>query len=71
MIKRLTTVEEIAELISIEDVYVEGVIGCTKGEWIQWLMRQAENERHLILAIYKDNKPISYIVASNVIVLPV
>lgn len=71
MIKRLTTEEEVAELIGIEDEYVEDIYGCTKGEWIQWLISKIRNESFWLSAIYKDNKPVSYLVGMKMLVPPI
>ena len=70
MIKRLTTEEEVAELIGIDDENIEDIFGCTKGEWIQWLVSQATNENLFILASYKDDFISDYIVVSNTVCPP-
>ena len=70
-VKKLETAEEIAKLLGVQDD-VEDYIPCSRGEWVQWLVSQAENERIGIWANLDGADRInSYIVVFNNVEPPI
>jgi len=68
-VKRLETVEEIARLLVVKDD-VEAHKPCTHGEWVQWLVSQANNPKVAIWANFEEEIIDSYIVVFNMVNLP-
>ena len=69
-VKKLESVEEIAKLLGVKDD-VEKYFPCSHGEWIQWLVSQAENEKIAIWANTNKNDVMdSYVVVFNTVSPP-
>ena len=65
MIKKLETAEELAGLLAVKDD-VEKFFPCSHGEWVQWLVGQADNSGLAVWAsLDEQNKIDSYIVVVN------
>ncbi len=70
-VKRLKTIEEVAKLLGVQDDVGE-YFPCGRGEWVQWLVSQADNERFAIWANFDEAGKIdSYIVALDNIEPPI
>lgn len=61
MIKQLT-VEDIASILQLDDLVTES-FPCDRGEWVQWLVSNAENPKVLIVGNVQDGDVKSYLVA--------
>ena len=71
-IKEVSTVEDVMSLWTVEDD-VEDVLHLERGEWIQWLMAQFQQEfrRVHIWTVDKGGKIVAYVVVLNSVVPPV
>lgn len=71
MIKRLTTAEEVTQLLSFQD-NVEEIFPCTKGEWVQKLAKIVESPKMWITVVMDEQGNITgYLVAQNCVNLPI
>lgn len=70
MIRRLEP-DDIAQILQMEDNNLERVLACEKGEFVQWLMSNVNNERLLILGRVEANKLISYCAVVNTMFPPI
>ena len=69
MIRKLE-VEDIAGIMHLEGDNVTENFPCDPGEWVQWLVSNAENPRVLIIGNAIDGEIKSYLVAMDNVMLP-
>ena len=70
MIKKLE-VEDIAKIMYLEDDKLTEVFPCELGEWVQFLIQNADNPNIFMLGEKDGGELIGYFVAINAIALPV
>ena len=70
MIRRLEP-QDIAQILQLEDDNLEKILPCEKGEWVQWLMSNAKNERLLIVGRLNEDQLLSYCVVVNNVFPPI
>jgi len=56
IIKKTNLVKDITQILSLQDDHLEKQIPCDKGEWVQWLVQNIENDRIGIWTIKDDNE---------------
>lgn len=69
MIKKFE-VEDIAKILTLEDTLANH-FPCSRGEWVQWLISQADNPKINVIGDIVDNQIVGYMVLVNNVMPPV
>ena len=69
-LKRLKEKHEVVRILALEDD-ISSFIKCDRGEWIQILMKYADDPKMNIAGIFREGDLVGYIVLQNMVYPPV